>query len=716
MGIIRTYGRRHLHRTTSLKAVAAVLLSFTGCTCLSARNQGSITGRHTDTAVTASAAATPPDSLDSATITAWKTASAPPVDSISGARLKAVQNVADAVRMFGGVQLKDYGGAGGLKTVNVRGMGSEHTAVFIDGIQIGNAQNAQVDLGRFSTEDLAAIILYSGQQDNPLQSAREYAAGAALHLVPVRPDFSDGRRYHGTARLRGGSFGTVSPYIRWEQKLGSKASISASIEYLGASGRYRFRCRKESMTAEGTPAGYDTTMVRTNSDIRALRAEADLSGAITGGEWAVKAYFYGSARGLPGAVVRRPELLSSASERQEDRNIFVQGRISRQAGRTYSFRISAKYANDRMRYWNDPTKDISAMPVDDSYLQQEAYLSFVQSLQLFQWWRLSIATDAQYCSLESDKMDFAWPRRAAFWGAAYTAFRFRKVSVTAGAVYSLTADFHNTGDSASGGRTRDFRNVVSPALTFRYSPFGSSLLAIGGSVKRSYRMPTFNDLYYSEFGNVSLLPEDAIQYSLRIDSEISPAAGWTLHAKTEAYYNNIKDKIVAVPTSNQFRWSMYNIGHTRTTGAEGMFGWEYSSSDRHPAAEAGRKTGWQCGMTVRYTFQRATDVSSPDSQTYGGQIPYIPRHSGSVSATVSWHGWRADYSFIFTGVRYTSSANLRSTMMPPWATHDISLSKAIPAGLTFRLTVNNILNRQYEIVPNYPMPRCNFFLAIGYSF
>ena len=161
---------------------------------------------------------------------------------------------------------------------------------------------------------------------------------------------------------------------------------------------------------------------------------------------------------------------------------------------------------------------------------------------------------------------------------------------------------------------------------------------------------------------------------------------------------------------------MYNIGHTRTTGAEGMFGWEYSSSDRHPAAEAGREAGWQCGMTVRYTFQRATDVSSPDSQTYGGQIPYIPRHSGSVSATVSWHGWRADYSFIFTGVRYTSSANLRSTMMPPWATHDISLSKAIPAGLTFRLTVNNILNRQYEIVPNYPMPRCNFFLAIGYSF
>ena len=44
--------------------------------------------------------------------------------------------VADAVRQFTGVQLKDYGGAGGLKTVNVRSLGSEHVGVFIGGIHL----------------------------------------------------------------------------------------------------------------------------------------------------------------------------------------------------------------------------------------------------------------------------------------------------------------------------------------------------------------------------------------------------------------------------------------------------------------------------------------------------------------------------------------------------------------------------------------------------
>ncbi|MBQ4298879.1 MAG: TonB-dependent receptor plug domain-containing protein, partial [Bacteroidales bacterium] len=53
--------------------------------------------------------------------------------------------LSDAVRRFTGVQLKDYGGVGGLKTVNVRSLGSEHVGVFIDGIQVDNAQNMQVD-------------------------------------------------------------------------------------------------------------------------------------------------------------------------------------------------------------------------------------------------------------------------------------------------------------------------------------------------------------------------------------------------------------------------------------------------------------------------------------------------------------------------------------------------------------------------------------------
>lgn len=75
-----------------------------------------------------------------------------PVQILSGKELEKlnVYSVADALRYFSGVQIKDYGGIGGLKTVNIRSMGSHHVGVFYDGIELGNAQNGVVDLGRFS--------------------------------------------------------------------------------------------------------------------------------------------------------------------------------------------------------------------------------------------------------------------------------------------------------------------------------------------------------------------------------------------------------------------------------------------------------------------------------------------------------------------------------------------------------------------------------------
>ena len=84
-------------------------------------------------------------------------------------RLNAL-TVADAIRYFSGVQIKDYGGIGGIKTINVRSMGSQHTAVYYNGVQLGNAQNGQVDLGRFSLDNLEEIQLFNGQKSDIFQS------------------------------------------------------------------------------------------------------------------------------------------------------------------------------------------------------------------------------------------------------------------------------------------------------------------------------------------------------------------------------------------------------------------------------------------------------------------------------------------------------------------------------------------------------------------
>ena len=75
-----------------------------------------------------------------------------PVQILGEKRLKRINSfsVAEAIRYFSGVQLKDYGGIGGLKTINVRSIGTHHTTVFYNDIPISNAQNGQVDLSKFS--------------------------------------------------------------------------------------------------------------------------------------------------------------------------------------------------------------------------------------------------------------------------------------------------------------------------------------------------------------------------------------------------------------------------------------------------------------------------------------------------------------------------------------------------------------------------------------
>src|ERR1700753_3838308 len=89
-----------------------------------------------------------------------------PVQTLSGTELPRLgtHSVADAIRYFSGVQVKDYGGVGGLKTINIRSLGSQHVGVFYDGIELGNAQNGTIDLGRFSLDNMVSITLYNGQK------------------------------------------------------------------------------------------------------------------------------------------------------------------------------------------------------------------------------------------------------------------------------------------------------------------------------------------------------------------------------------------------------------------------------------------------------------------------------------------------------------------------------------------------------------------------
>ena len=110
------------------------------------------------------------------------------------------------------------------------------------------------------------------------------------------------------------------------------------------------------------------------------------------------------------------------------------------------------------------------------------------------------------------------------------------------------------------------------------------------------------------------------------------------------------------------------------------------------------------------------DCTDRRSPFYGGQLPYMPWHSFSAIVGMTWRQWTANYSFIYTGERYESSANIPENYSKPWYTSDLSLSRVSKFrcfALRATAEVSNIFNQQYEVVQCYPMPGTNFKIKIS---
>ena len=667
----------------------ATMLAGSGCFAASAQDRDS-----TATSEEKNWASDTTLSIDEVMVVATRTSQeVVPVQMLSGEKLRSLgtHSIADAIRYFSGVQIKDFGGIGGLKSINVRSLGSQHVGVFYDGVELGNAQNGIVDLGRFSLDNMESVSLYNGQKSATLQSAKDYASANAVYLRTKKPRFTDGKRNNWNFGLKGGSFMTVNPSVLWEHKISDRLSLSASTEFLYTTGRYKFTYAKQD--------GYDTTGVRQNGDVRMTRAEVALFGDIEGGYWRAKVYFYDSERGYPGAVVRGKFV---HQDRQRDDNFFAQGSFKKDFAPWYSLQVSGKYAYDYLHYLADPRLDVTAMYVDNRYRQQEAYLSAAHRFKPFRWWTLSLATDFQWNSLDADLRDFVYPLRYAGYGAAATAFEFGGLKLSASLLYTYIHDVLRASDAEM-----DDRHQLSPAVIASWKPFRDIDLELRAFYKKNYRMPTFNDLYYTFTGVSWLEPEETVQYDFGATWHLIRSRGWFrgVDIQADVYFNQIDNKIVAMPTSNQFRWTMMNLGYVEILGidaaAQGYF--RFGPVDVSPR--------------VSYTFQRARDLSDPDSEWYGGQVAYIPLHSCSVTLGAAYRDWSFNYSFIYTGERYESSANIPENYAQPWYTHDVSLTKSfLFKGWELQATalVNNILNQQYEVVKCYPMPGTNFMIKVNF--
>lgn len=611
------------------------------------------------------------------------------IDGVEAQRLNSL-SVADALRYFSGVQLKDYGGVGGLKTINVRSLGTNHTSLFYNGIQIANAQSGQVDLGKFSLNNLEEISLYSGQNTAELLPAKAYSSASALYLKTRVPVFEEDKKSNQTIAFKTGAFGLINPSAALDFKLSKNMALRLDGEFTKAHGKYKYRY---------TDRLYDTTVVRQNGDMISHRVEAAVFHQLSAKQKIeVNLYHYQSERGLPGAIVSNK---FEFSQRLWDKNFFVQGRYENTTWDKYKQAYIVKYTNDYTSYIDPDYKKKDGI-LDNLYHQNEYYFSSAHHYQFTNKYSVNFSADYYRQSLSANLYDFAYPHRNNLLFALAGAYHTNKFKVDA----SLLATYVN--DQVKSNLPAGSKNAYTPTLMLNWHPLPTKAFSIRSFYKSVFRLPTFNDLYYTFIGNTRLNPEYAKQLNFGISYQLNRKSNFlnSLTVNSDIYTNKVTDKIVAIPTLNLFRWTMVNLDEVHIKG----FTFDAASTSQWRPIQVQTK--------LNYTYEQALDVT-PNGTAYRHQIPYIPEHSGSFRINADYQTWGLNYGFVYTGDRYSQKANIPENYVPAWYTHDLAVQKILDTKnyrYKLGLEVNNLLNQYYDVILNYPMPGRNVRVSLQLNF
>ena len=610
------------------------------------------------------------------------------VKSIS--TINNTQTIADVLKQFAGVQVKDYGGVGGLKTVSVRSLGANHTGILYDGAALGDAQGGQVDLGKYALDNVALIQLYNSNPTDILLPARAFSYASTIVIKSRGYTLDNQLDKNLQVKLQQGSFQNFSTSLAYSKIIKQKFSNQFYAWYQTAKNNYPF------LDYENTGA----IQTRTNSTITAYRAEYDAqykkndSNVIH-----LKAFYYSSKRGLPGSIILYNP---TTNQTLTDNNFFVQSNWCYSPTKNNSLRIVAKYSYDYYFYIN-PFYPNSSGKLENKFYQSEQYVSASFKQKICNPITASISTDYFFSQLkrtDAYAVNFANPSRHSFLQNVAIKLKKKKYEVQSNLLYTqITEQVENT------TAANNFK-AFTPALSAIWKPMPLQPIQLRFFYKNIFRAPTFNDLYYTNIGNNNLKPEYAQQFNLGITYEAKNTKVNSANFCTiDGYLNKVSNKILAVPKQNLFVWSMQNVGKVYVKGIDATV---------HKILY--KKNKIKLNSNFAYSYQKAIDKSVKNSNLYNTQLPYTPIHTGSAAITAFINSCTITYSILASSYRYRQGEAIAENKLPGWVTNDISIAYHTKNNCSIVAEANNVFNQTFEIIRYYPMPRFNYKITLQKKF
>lgn len=227
------------------------------------------------------------------------------------------------------------------------------------------------------------------------------------------------------------------------------------------------------------------------------------------------------------------------------------------------------------------------------------------------------------------------------------------------------------------------------------------------SVSRNHRFPSLNDMYFLPGGNPDLRSEQGWNYDVGTSFDLP----W-LSGSLTWFDSRISDWIIWLPTPKGF-FSPRNVKTVHAYGLEAKV---------NSAFEIAR--GWVVDLNANYSWTPSVNVGQPMSdadRSIGRQLPYVPQHSGSFTARLSWRRWSVMWKWAYYSERYTMSSNdvSLSGHLPDYFMNNLVLEKDFALrrfGFQIKFAINNLFNEDYLSVLSRPMPGINFNFTLGISF
>ncbi|MDE7115092.1 MAG: TonB-dependent receptor, partial [Muribaculaceae bacterium] len=469
-----------------------------------------------------------------------------------------------------------------------------------------------------------------------------------------------------------------NPYFKVGKSLTPKFSFSVIGEYTHAKNNYPFTLENGKLV---------TRERRNNSMMNSWHGEINTRWRLTPASTLdAKVYYYDNNRQLPGPVILYNPI---CNEKLRDRNFFGQLTYKNLSLSKFSFQGLAKFNWDASLYHDEDGKYPGGI-LDEDYFQREVYVSgsalYVPTDKL----AFNYSADYFYNNLTTNQMEVVGPWRHSVLQSFTGKFRNSWLLATARLLWSIYDNGVKEGISSKD------ENKLSPSLSVSVQPMRNRLFFIRASYKNIFRMPTFNETYYFRMGSTSLKPEDTDQFNLGLTWQYN-SASWlnALVLTGDVYYNNVKDKIVALPM-NMFIWTMTNMDKARAFGA-----------DVTASATFDIARGQNLVFAGNYSWQRVQPRTSPKDPDYNKQVAYTPIHSGAAS--LSWENPWVNVVVHTTGAsdRYGTNSNLPITRIKGYMEMGAALIRSFKIKrntIDLRFDMTNILDTQYEIVGNYPMP------------